>query len=241
MEACLQQHRVAVDLRHLYDLRYFYTDDNQIGHYTCGVAFEAMMSMLRQDRLARFCGREWYSAVERSDNPVVQGHLAEHICLSYIVTHGLSAVSTRLGRMSHSSFQEKPNWNQLLTTDETTRLYIPTTYNYRAVDGVILFLDHRFKQAHMYPIQITISMRHKKSDKDFYAEMWKEWVAPIEMAGFTIESTFVWIDRKQPSEQIEPALVKEFRSGMKIVRPDYRVIHIGIEQVDRDLANALDH
>jgi hypothetical protein len=238
MDGCLQHQNVA-ERRDLYDLRYFY-DDNSIGQYTCGVAFETMVSIFRQYRLDRFCGQEWYSAVERSpDNPVVQGYLAEHICLSSIVANGLSAVNTQLRRMSHASFQGRPNWDALLKSDYELCLYTPRPYNFKAVDGVILLLCHSTKQAHMYPIQFTLSMRHKKSDKDFYTEMWRSWAKPIEDAGFTLESTFVWIDKKQPSDQIEPARVRKLKSQEIIVHPEYRVTHVGVEQVDPRLARSL--
>jgi hypothetical protein len=50
MEACLQQYLVAPDIKSLYDVRYFYVDEDQIGHYTCGVAFKSMMTLLGKYR-----------------------------------------------------------------------------------------------------------------------------------------------------------------------------------------------
>ena len=49
MEASLQQYPVALDLKD-YNLRYFYVDEGGIGHYTCGVAYESMMTLLRKYR-----------------------------------------------------------------------------------------------------------------------------------------------------------------------------------------------
>jgi hypothetical protein len=170
---------------------------------------------------------------------VVQGYLAENICLSTIAANGLLAVDPQLGRMSHASFQEKPVWDAQLQSKFELCLYTPTSRSFRAVDGVILRLCHHTKKAHMYPIQFTLNMQHKRSDKDFYAEMWGEWAKPIKGAGFTLESTFVWIDKKQPSDRIEPTLVRATRSQKKIVHPQYRVTHVGIEQVDCRLARSL--
>ena len=239
MEACLQG-TVTTDREDLYDLRYFYVDECGIGHYACGVAFESMMSIFRQHRFNKFCGHEWYSAVKRSsENPVVQGFLAEHICLNHILTHGLQVVDERLGRMDQASFETLPNWDYMLWSDKELCLYVPTNYNFRAVDGAILLLDHSAKSAHLFLLQITLSMRHKESDKDFYSNMWFEWVESIETAGFTVESTFVWIDKKQPSTQTEPVLTRTLRSGTKIVRPEYCSTHVGIGQVDERLAVVL--
>lgn len=179
MEACLQNHPVQDDIRHLYDLRYFYVDAD-IGQSTCGIALESMVLILRRHKLERFCGQEWYSTVERSSaNPVVQGYLAEHICLCSIANNGLPAVDSNLRPLlHHTSFDSQPNWN----LGQMTTLYIPTAYNFKAVDGV-LFVHPTEKQAHMYPIQITISSRRKDSDEDFYQSMWLAWVEPLEEAG----------------------------------------------------------
>ena len=241
MDACLQSRRSQANMPELYDLRYFYIDRDDIGHFTCGVAFETMMLLLKQHRLSQFCGEEWYSAVGRSSvNPVVQGFLAEHICLSQIASHGLLTVSPSLGRMSHTSFEVQPNWSEQLSSThsaQTVRLYIPTAYNFKAVDAAILRCDS--KTVHMYLIQIKLSMRHKLSDQAFYQDMWREWVRPFEEGGYSVKSTFVWIDKKQPANHIEPALVKELRSGLKTMQPEYHSIHIGIEQVDQRLARIL--
>ena len=202
MDACFQSSRSWIDVPELYDLRYFYIDPDKIGHFTCGVAFETMMLLFRQHRLSQFCCQEWYLAVERSSGNPVQGFLAEHVCLSQIASCGLLAVSPNLSQMS-CTFNIKPNW---LSSTHTVRIYIPTAYNFKAVDAAILHRDA--KTVHMYLIQITLSMRHKLIDLDFYRDIWWEWVRPFELAGYSVESTFVWIDEKQPANHIETALVR---------------------------------
>ena len=226
----------------LYDLRYFYIDHNtMIGHFTCGVAFETMMSLFRQHRLTQFCGQEWYSAVGQSSaNPVIQGFLAKHICLCHIALYGLSAVDPHLGRMSHTSFDVRPNWDEQLFSTQRVRLYIPKTYNFKAVDAAILHRHSVGKKVHIYLIQIMLSMWHKPLDQDFYQDMWWEWVRPLEEAGYSVESTFVWIDKNQLANNTDLALVKELRSGIKLVRPEYHSVHIGIGQVDKKLSYILD-
>ena len=134
--------------------------------------------------------------------------------------------------------------NQPLTSfspkkGQTSRLYVPVAYNFMAVDGAILLLDHASKKATIFAIQITLSQTHKQSDEEFHKSLWSTWVKPIVSAGFSIESTFVWIDTKQPSEHVKPKAVKALRSGNKVVHPEYSVIHVGVETVDRRLAIAL--
>jgi hypothetical protein len=100
------------------------------------------------------------------------------------------------------------------------------------MDAVILLVDYDTKMAHMYPIQITLSMWHKDSEEKFYTGLRWKWV---EKAGFTVKSTFVWIDKKQPADHIAAQVVRKLRSGTKIVRPEHCSVHIGVGQVDHIL------
>ena len=238
MQNCVKGGPVSIDDRSLYDLRYFYID-RKIGRSTCGIAFETMMSLLRELDNSQFLGASWYVTVSRAMNPVVRGFLAEQICLSNIATNGLKVVHSKLGRMSTAIFDTNPNFDNFLSSDDTVRLYIPTAYNFMAVDGVTLLLDRASRQATMFSIQFTLSQNHKQSDKDFHTKLWSTWTPPIFSAGFDVQSTFVWIDKKQPSEHVEPKLVKALRSGDKVVHPEYSVVHVGVEMVDRRLASAL--
>jgi hypothetical protein len=239
MKACLQKRPVPVDDRTLYDLRYFYVDANQVAHYTCGVAFETMMRQLRI-RTEQFCQDEWYATVRSSGNPVVQGFVAEDICLAAIGKDGLMVVNEQLGPMSRATFTIKPQWDLCFRSSAHTRyLFVPSVYNFRAVDGVILLLDRANQMAHMLPIQITLSMRQRDSDEVFYTTMWSDWVTGLTEAGLVVQSTFIYIDRKQPTAEVVPEVVKVLRNATKVVHPEYRRIHVGIEQVDRRLASAL--
>jgi hypothetical protein len=206
---------------HLYDHRYLYIDSD-IGGYTCAVAFRAMAAILREHRFMTFRSAEWYTAVEMSsNNPVVQGFMAEHICLSQIAAEGLTVVDTRLTKMDHAMFNVQPNWQNLLSSDHTHCLYVPTNFNFPAVDGAILFLDHRQKIAHLFLLQITLSLRHRDSDATFYTQMWRNWTKAITEAGFTdIDTTFVWINKQQPSSEAKPGVSRTTCQGTKDVHPD---------------------
>ncbi|KAM6502225.1 hypothetical protein JOM56_002202 [Amanita muscaria] len=239
MRECVRDESVTSDDRSLYDLRYFYVDEKGIGRFTCGLALERMMSMLRICDDAPFLDDLWYAAVARSGNPVVQGFLAEQICLSTIATKGLKAVNPKLGQMSTASFSRQPAFNAFLLSDHNICLYVPNAYNFKTVDGVILLLDRASKQATMFPIQFTLSQNHKQSDKEFHTQLWPSWIEPITAAGFSVQSTFVWIDKKQPSEHVELKLVRVLRSGDREVHPEYTVVHVGVKMVDSRLASVL--
>jgi hypothetical protein len=200
-----------------------------------------MMYLLRShDDAPSFLDSRWYTAVSRSGNPIVRGFLAKQICLSNIAVNGLRAVHRKLGKMSTASFQDNPAFEEFLSSNHTSCLYIPTAFNFKAVDGVVLLLERGSKKkATMFPIQFTLSQNHPRSDKKFYEELWSTWIQPIVSAGFCVHSTFVWIDKKQPSECVKPKVVKELRSGDKIVQPEYSVVHVGVEMVNKRLASVL--
>jgi hypothetical protein len=240
MTGCIQETRLASDNKSLYDKRFFYIDDDKVGHCTCGAALQSMTLLLRQYQFDDFDSQSWFTAVSNSSgNEVVQGFLAEQICLKRISRFGMKVLRPGLGNMPCHTFQDQPNWDNLLNTDSTFCLYIPNSYNYPAIDGVILLLDRKTKIAELFPIQITLSMFHKNSEKDFFATKWSSWIKPIQDAGFTIAATFVWIDKKQPNTEIIEARTRSMRSGTKVLWPEYTSTHIGIEEVDVGLARSL--
>ncbi|KAH9953864.1 hypothetical protein BGW80DRAFT_1451367 [Lactifluus volemus] len=235
MKACVRGGHVWDNDRSLYDLRHFFVDQEGTGHFTCGFAFEAMTLMLRMyGDVPPFLEQSWYDAVSQFNNPVFKGFLAEQICLSNIASNGLTAVDQRLGQMSTANFEGDPDFGEFLSTDHTTCLYIPIRYNFVAVDGVILLLDRQSRDAVMFPLQFTLSQSHEDSDKQFHTMLWPKWSEQIISAGFKVQSTFVWIDKKQPLEQ-----VKVLRSHNKVISPKHSVIRVGVEKVDSKLASAL--
>ena len=119
-----------------------------------------MMLILWKYDDAPFLDGLWYEAVEWSNNPIIQGFLAEQICLSHIATHSLQAVHPKLDQMSWEIFQDKPDFGRFLSTGQTTRLYVLMAYNFMSVDGAILLLDHAFTKATIFAIQFTLSQSH---------------------------------------------------------------------------------
>jgi hypothetical protein len=47
MRAILLGERVIANMD-LYDSRYFYFDDDDVGHFTCGIAFQTLMGIYRE-------------------------------------------------------------------------------------------------------------------------------------------------------------------------------------------------
>jgi len=70
--------------------------------------------------------------------------------------------------------------------------------------------------------------------------MWRDWAGSLEDVGYTVQSTFVYVDKKQPSSQVVPEVIKPLRSKTKVVHPEYSRVHVGVDQVDRRLTSALE-
>jgi hypothetical protein len=242
-KACLMNATFTNSLASYYDLRYFYFDNQNIGHPTCGYVFQIMMSLLRQRPDVELYGQEWYSVVRKCRNPVVQGFLSEQICLSAIATHGLTAFDPELGPMNTTIFEREPVWDCLLQSGETHGLFIPQPFSFKAIDGAILQVDHRKKVIYLYPIQITLSTKERDSAEVFYNDISKDWIWPLRAKKYKVHSIFIYIDRKAPNVSNRRTL-RSMLSGSKYSKSKgdgHDVVHIGLQQVDSELASAIAH
>jgi len=152
---------------------------------------------------------------------------------------GLPVVDSTLAQMDTALFAGQPDWIGQIRKDVELRLHLPTAYKFPHIDATILRLDVKPKLAHVYPIQITLSRDHKYSEECFYSEFWKKWVVPITDAGFTVESTFVWIGKKRPAAHAKKAVAITTRQGAKPLQPKHTSLHVGLDEVDQKLAEEL--
>ena len=237
LSCILGLHMGSVD-RDLYDPRYFYYQ-NEIWHYTCGMARQALMSVYRRDQFQRIQFYQWFGVIRKSQNPVVQGFLVEQLCLLVIARDGLRAITplgidAPKGPIETESFQQVPNWDSLIdNTTRSSRLYLPDKFNYANVDGAILHITSRNpKQAHLYLIQITLAKDHKDSETYFYQAQWQNWVQALKGNHWSVESTFVWIDKKAPEQGVKAKKVQATRRGEREVSPNHRYWRSGFQSLD---------
>jgi len=93
-------------------------------------------------------------------------------------------------------------------------LYRPQTYNFKAIDGVIVFIEPREKnkkpKLFMFPLQITPSpATHEDSHAKFFEEYFFKWKK--DLSRFDVVPEFLWITpRERKVEEHE-----ESRSGLK--------------------------
>ena len=240
MTSCILGWPIPAANKRLYDLRYFYIDEKGMGHCSCGVARQTLLSIYRQEKRLKTDFAELFSLIVKSDNQSVRGFLVEELCLEVITEKGIKPFSyaddkAPGGPLEREFFVGKPNWSGLILQDpqHTSHLYLPKVPNYANIDGAVLNLESRTsKVAHLYLIQVTIAMQHKGSDVLFYEKQWQEWVEGLTSEGWTVKSTFIWIDRKQPGGKCVERKTICLRRGDIEINPEYNVWWTGFAQLD---------
>ena len=180
------------------------------------------------------------SMVHASPNTSVKGFLLEQLCLEIIMVKGLDFIpnahdNAPRGPFQREFFLDAPDWSNLIHEDanHNSCLYLPKKFNFENVDGAVLHLESRPKKhAHLYLIQITIAMGHKESDRLFYERQWKVWTQWLLSHGWTVKSTFLWIDQEQPANTSVARETRGLRSGEVEKNPSYNVWRTGFVPLD---------
>ena len=147
MQACIQQSALTLEGNEcMYDSRYFCFDDKWIGRCSCAIVQEVVVEIIVQHHPDFMEGEGWKKAFINcpDENRVIKGYLAEGIIFSHIRTHGLKFVNDDLEAMPQSPFFDVPNWSELRLDGRTyRRLFVPTRFNYEAIDAVIALMEKK--------------------------------------------------------------------------------------------------
>ncbi|PVF99606.1 hypothetical protein CPB86DRAFT_282444 [Serendipita vermifera] len=238
MRGFLQNIPIFYHDKALYDQRYFYIREG-CAYYTCGVAAEALAWLLGVYSFDDFNHKLWYSVVKETTNPVVRGFIAEHICLKRISINGLDKVRKEFKGMEAVQFTDKPYWGQQITSKSPCRLYYPASYSFPCIDAIIHLLEFESKEAHLFPIQITLNKVHQDAETDFYTRWWTSMKNDLEYEDFTVTSTFIWIGMEASNSEVKKARFRKTRRGDKEVEPEHESLYVNISQIDPTLANYL--
>jgi hypothetical protein len=200
----------------LYDHRYFYVDDKNVGHYACGLSRDVMATALRDSGDDMFLFPGWVNNFIRfnSNLPVLGFLVSEHYF--ELRVDGWSASKTTIHYSEPLSF---------LDLHQECTFYIPIAFNNKAIDAFIMSLDHKQKQAHLIPIQITIGQKHSDSVSKFAAGL-EKWKTALE--GWRLKITFAWISEKELSGDNESRQTE-----------DLNVAWIPLSRVSQEIDDAL--
>ena len=169
------------------------------------------------------------------DNRSVLGFFIEQAVLRTIQSRGLNVDGKISNSMDMITFDDD---FPTLNVSKERALYVPTGFNYRAVDGIVLWLDtskqkgEEPKEALVYPIQVTIAESHSDSEKMFFNQ-WGKWMTALQ--GFDVKVTFLWITNQEPWVQDIPKKSRKQKNGDKLINPAYTSQNITIEYVNKDI------
>ena len=228
MHECLLSYAVKNISFQNYDHRYFYVDKKNIGHFTCGLARDIMTWILRSLGEDIFIDSQWLNSFTFvKNNPSMLGFVVEQACLSSIAQNGIRVAGLGLDHMKTTTFNQFPSYDN--TVDHS--LYIPSAFNFRAIDGLILQLDKTNRDACLIPIQITIAKNHSKSDTAFF-DNWDKWKRGLEE--YNVSVKFLWITEEKRATKEEEKDEKKLR-GRTIIRPAHTIEHVTIADLNQDI------
>jgi len=224
-------------------MRYFFFDDANVGHSTCGIASMTLMSIYRVHcKETSFNVDAWYDAIQVAPNVVVLGYLVEHMCIAAIARGAMGAVIQGLQKpLEKASFDDYPSVANMVLDGRRWRLFVPSTYYFANIDAAVLHMDHTKRMAHAYLIQVTIAKDHKDSENIFYENQWKRWEAKFREHNYKVDSTFVWINREEPTTQdVEPVSRRTRNAGKTITVQGRKSMRISVKALDLALHNAVE-
>ena len=187
MRDCLAGQQVGGSAPHI-DYRYFYLDYNGHGHYSCGLARQAIIEFLHTNaKEGIFLGPERHWTLEIfKDNPSVISFTVEQMVISQITASEIQS-ELYLPPAKTITFPGGIIW---LSKHEGQAYYVLIKFNQKAIDLLFVSVDLAMNSAHVVGIQITVAKNHKDSETAFYADQ-DQWLIGLE--GLDVKMSFIWI------------------------------------------------
>jgi hypothetical protein len=239
---CLANSSVSGIGAELFDYRYFYPDDNEIGNCTCGLAREGAALVLREKKPDKFLSHEWLKSIMWfTGNPGALGSMVEQSCLSALSSHGLNYGAIHWSSASCTTKIFRGDLIQSLPTltQDFSTLFIPHNPHFKNIDACYLRVTNKpTRKVHVVPIQITIAdlEAHKHSEQLFYLD-WPRW--QMHFVGYIMSTTFVWIVEDGRSWEMVDTNFRETRSGLHMTMPQHERAVIPLKEINSHLGDAL--
>jgi len=203
-----------------YDHRYFYIDDD-ICYYVCGLVRDSMAEyLLAKGRTEIFTDIKWIRRIENfRNNPSVIGFFAEKACIASIFKNGLMADSINLKPGKMEFFYDEKEIT-FFSNEEKCVFYIPSRWNQKAIDGLIV--SQTKDMLYVAPIQITINKEsHSDSEGEFFSSIWPK-LKPNLSRYDKLKIMFIWITHRGDTNILVDVgcLIKETRNENYELNPD---------------------
>ena len=214
--------------------RYFYVDGSSHGHYTCGLAREAITQFFR------LCGQDtfiWLDTMNSyKNNPSAMGFTVEYLVINAITSRGIRSDDFNIPPAEIVAFT---GGSTSLSNDRASGYYVPLKFNRKAVDVVFASIDQKNRAARVVGIQITVSKPCKDAEAAFFAEL-DRWLR--ELGSFKVETSFLWIyEGNRDRAEIEATLIEERgRLGTVMHWPNHKVYWASVKQVNDVIGRTLE-
>ena len=239
LAACVVGEPVSPHHEYLIDWRYFYVSDGE-GNATSVIARRAGAEYLRSVMSPNhFLGAQWfYSLRMAGGNPSILGFFVEQMVLSWISLEGCMYAGEMFGGRPKTVLFTSPHPPADIKRPGFT-CYIPSAFNFRAVDAILVFVGN--EKAVVVGVQITIAKTHSDSEEAFFQE-WNSWMHKLVVPSKNIEFKFLWIveDRGeiQGEENIPPkTLALRGREG--IIHPAFVRLVVTVGEINQEIGRKL--
>ncbi|RPB23915.1 hypothetical protein L211DRAFT_808963 [Terfezia boudieri ATCC MYA-4762] len=187
-----------------------------------------------------FLSQHWYDSLRMAGkNPSMLGFFTETMLLSWIAVNGCSAAGPE--------FQKKPkaflfdDAKPTMSRDSPCSLYIPVSFNYRAVDAILVAVDKQKDEAIITGVQITISRTHSDSEAKFFSG-WEWWRDIVDCT--TVSFRFLWIVEdvgQNPATALIQSGKRRLRSHTALWCPGFERRYVSVKDVSMDIGQKLEN
>lgn len=225
MDACILGLQ-TVEYRQYIDPRFFYYLDG-VGKCVNGYVRETVLRCLRKHQPythSSFLTTTWFSAIDDvAANPSMLGFLFECMVIDHLVTKGLTIQTSNIYMNELKRYDFSGDY-PAIDLEADAAIYIPTKYNYKDVDAIIIRRKKADSEATVVitGVQVTLSTTHKMSHRTFFSK-WSRWQKLASVGGAKVEAEFLWITenvdlaRKEIKELELGAKNRSMRSGEKVL------------------------
>ena len=228
------------------DARFYYRDGSGIGQTSCHLARIVGAARVRAlQTFSSFTEKSWLNRIAHAgENPAVLGFLVERAVLGIMVKTGTEHAGVEFSRglvqqVFSGPFPDKPP-----TRPDFPVIYIPTAFNYHAVDAILATKVHKRRhptKAIVVGIQVTIAGSHSASEEGFMKN-WRQWHQV--MGCDSTEFKFVWIVEHHVNGLTAdwtdiPEKIVKVRAAEKVVYPSYQRKYVTIMNLDASLGEQL--
>ncbi|KIK62239.1 hypothetical protein GYMLUDRAFT_260383 [Collybiopsis luxurians FD-317 M1] len=183
------------------DQRFIYQEED--GRRTCSSLAVLKVVRTYSLTLSNFARqvniRMWLSVIPRiRQNRVMLGFAVEYALSIAISQNGLNLIRMQRHLWIPSGLSMSPLSVTAPQITKTSQIYVPTTFNYRNIDFIIVWFDGSAKTVWVCPVQVSIvtdKSKHADSCANFFKNDWSVWASQITdlKKDWEIKWNFVWV------------------------------------------------